>query len=300
MGPVTVEGGTRQPRMVQDDGKWSELRTHPEGWSTTKPQLHEGRGGRPLVFLIPWAGATPKQLANIVYFWQDQGCAVLRVSPSYWQLFHVSKANDTEIDIFYQYLRTHVMPNRGFLVHSMSSLGSYTLGRLMDLDKTSGRDLFSFCKGVMFDSGPLLVSPDQVRKQGRLNIGWLSESAGVLTAASKGEPLGPLVDLFWTPVFLLVLIYLGLFQFNARLSKAECVYNRLTEGMKGIRVMVLYSEYDEYASPHDVLHYKELIARTTKVKAVLTETAHCCHLADAPDIARGALRDFLAKCEDDQ
>eukprot|EP00754_Rhynchopus_humris_P040172 Rhum_TRINITY_DN23215_c0_g1::Rhum_TRINITY_DN23215_c0_g1_i1::g.177462::m.177462 len=302
VGQVNVEGGSaRVPRSSTnfDEGRWKDLRTSPESWTTTTPQLHAGRGGRPLVVLIPWAGALPSQVAEVVYFWQDQGCAVLRLSPSSWHLFRCGGDLDKEIDLFYQHLRTYYMPNRGFLVHAMSSLGSQVLGKLMDADHKSQRDLFAFCRGVVFDSGPHLTSPEQLRKQGRLDAAYLSESAGVLTAAGKNLPLAPVVDLLWTPIYLLILIYTCVMQYTARLAQAEAIYERLTVGLGHMRVLCLYSELDEYTDPQDVLAYKKAASQFTKVKSVLTDTAHCQHVVDAPEVARFALREFLHKADSD-
>eukprot|EP00659_Diplonema_papillatum_P008547 gene8547-13206_t len=264
-GNVTAEGSPKLTRGYHytPNPQWSDQRTDPKTWVTAGPQLHQGRGGRPLLVLIPWAGALPEQIARIVFFWQDNGCAVLVLNCDMWSMYRPA-AYDKDYELCYQHLRSQLMPNKGFIVHAMSSLGAHALGRLMDLDKTSKRDLFAFCKAVIFDSGPLLVVPEQLKAEGALNIGRLSEAAGVLTAASESQPLAPVVSLLWTPLFLLALIVLAVFNRKVRMDTTERVYERLTEGLRGIRVLLMFSEFDQYCSVDSVRQYQSLLSGITK------------------------------------
>eukprot|EP01063_Lacrimia_lanifica_P025492 TRINITY_DN33303_c0_g1_i1.p1 TRINITY_DN33303_c0_g1~~TRINITY_DN33303_c0_g1_i1.p1 ORF type:complete len:310 (+),score=109.33 TRINITY_DN33303_c0_g1_i1:44-973(+) len=299
VGNVPVGQG-KYKRADASEGKWAEMRTHPSGWSMTKPQLHESRGGRPLIVLIPWAGATPQQMSDVVYYWQDQGCSVLRLTPHYWSMFSPAQGKyGAQIRLFYDHLRTHVMPSKGFVIHAMSSLGSYTVARLIAMDSQGNRNIFDCCRGIIFDCGPFLQFPEQMRQEGFLNVEQLSESAGIITAASTGQPLAPVVSLVWTPVYLLLLIFIRLFYATQRLEEAEQNFVALTEGVKDIRVHLIFSEADDYCLAADVLAYKEIIAHTTKVKVTKTDTEHVRQLQDAPDETRKALSEFLVKCEND-
>eukprot|EP01064_Diplonema_japonicum_P030520 TRINITY_DN5207_c0_g3_i1.p1 TRINITY_DN5207_c0_g3~~TRINITY_DN5207_c0_g3_i1.p1 ORF type:complete len:193 (+),score=5.17 TRINITY_DN5207_c0_g3_i1:415-993(+) len=192
------------------------------------------------------------------------------------------------------------MPNKGFIVHSMSSMGSTVLGHLVELDTNTGRDIFSYCRGVIYDSGPALRYPEFNKQAGRLNIAKLSEDAGHLTSAGLHAPLAPVISLLWTPIYLLVLLYYTLFYKSKLLESAEKLYMNLSAGLAGVRVLMIVSECDYYTSCDEARHFSTVLqGNESKVKVVSTDTAHCCHLLEAPEVIRPAFQEFLSKCVDD-
>eukprot|EP01060_Flectonema_neradi_P022096 TRINITY_DN3035_c1_g1_i1.p1 TRINITY_DN3035_c1_g1~~TRINITY_DN3035_c1_g1_i1.p1 ORF type:complete len:305 (+),score=13.95 TRINITY_DN3035_c1_g1_i1:85-999(+) len=293
-GGNVVVGNTKRPAVHRSEPpRFPDLRTSPETWDQAKPQLHESRGGRPLIVLIGWAGASPLQISPVVYFWQDQGCSVLRISPDMMQEYTPSSAVK-KFDLFYQYIRTYVMPNRGFVVHAMSNLGATTLGHIMEIDAQKGRGLFSFCRGVIFDCGPSLPQDGGV-----LNIPRLTEDALVMTSARKHQPLAPIIDLFWTPLYLLLLLLYALCYRTAIKKSRDAVFANLTSGLADHRVMLMHSELDSYVQPEQVKTFHGCIAKTSKVSVCLTDVAHCASVVDAPELTHPALKKFLLRCEED-
>ena len=293
-GSVVVDGKKRPAVHRSAPPRFPDLRTSPDGWEQTKPQLHESRGGRPLIVLIGWAGATPTQLSPAVYFWQDQGCSVLRIPVNMWQMYQLSNAAK-QYELFYQYIRTYVMPNRGFVVHAMSTLGAHTLGQVIETDAQKGRGLFAFCRGVIFDSGPNLSPGDG----SFIDVPKLTEDALIMTAAKNHKTLSPLIDLFWTPFYLLSLILYAVFCRTALKKSRESVFNNLTSGIEDYRVLLLYSELDTYSLPDQIKYFHTCIGKTSKVSVCVTDVAHCASVVDAPELSHPALKKFLLRCEED-
>eukprot|EP00755_Sulcionema_specki_P004159 Sspe_Gene.4224::Locus_1391_Transcript_1_1_Confidence_1.000_Length_2280::g.4224::m.4224 len=303
-GHVSVPG--KRERLPQPPpvtaSQWMAARTDPQTWKEDIPELHEsGRGGRPVVVLLGWAGATRKQLAPFVYFWLDQGCSVLRYTADIWGMSNPDLAKKP-METLYHHIRTHTIPSRGFLVHCCSSLGAHTLGCVLNIDNSFGRGLFEFCRGIIYDSGPGLMPPEQVASEGRFCLSRLSETAGVITSATEHKPLAPVVHILWTPYFLLILLFYAVWYGRQRMRAASDAFEGLTSVVaKETRILFLFSETDDFIPKEEIQGFRDMLRRRGyKVKeCILQDTYHFSHMVDCPEATHKALLEFLVRCEHD-